>query len=205
MHRTQCVLHQDPDPHDDAFFERVSDMIEGASIDRFIFDFETEEELADGTHQLVWVDRHDQAVITLVKERHTGICYVVVEAIRAGDVRKIQRQLEAALDVASLETLQAEASTDLMRDPARLMRLALALGQRPPDATSAGLLRDALNHLAPRVRQAASQAIATLRWPGFIPDLEARLKGEPDPAAAESARKALSACRAAAELAQRRA
>jgi hypothetical protein len=205
MHRTQCVLHQDPDPHDDTFFQRVSDVIEGASFDRFIFDFETEEELADGTHQLVWVDRHEQAVVTLTKERHTGICYLTVEAVRAGDVRKLQRMIEAALDVATLETLQAEAATDLMRDPARLMRLAIALGPRPPDATSARLLRDGLNHLAPRVRTAAAQAIATTRWPGFIPDLEARLKGEPDPPTAESARKALAACRATAEVTQRRA
>jgi hypothetical protein len=205
MHRTQCVLHQDPDPHDDSFFERVSEVVERAFTDRFIFDFETEEELADGTHQLVWVDRHDQAVITLLKERNTGICYMVIEALRAGDVRKIQKVIELALDVASLETLQAEAGQNLLQDPARLLRLALAIGPRSPDATSARLLREGLNHLSPKVRQVGAQAIAASRWPGFIPDLEERLKGEPDAAAAESTRKALSACRQAAELSQRRA
>lgn len=206
MHRTQCVFNQDPDPKDDSFFEGVIEVIEGAFTDRFIFDFETEEELADGTHHLIWVDRHEQAVLTLVKEHESGICYLIIEALRAGDVRKIQRVIEDALDIASLETLQTEATQSQLQKPERLMRLALALGQRAPDATSARIFREAIKHPAPRVRQQAARSMATLRWPGFIDDLENQLKGEPDPAAFESAERALSACRQESErIVQRRA
>lgn len=194
MHQSQCVFAHDPNPEDAVFFDQLAEAIESLAAFGLFFDFEVEETLVDGTLQLIWVERSELAVLTLVKDGDSGVCYAILEASRRGDLRKMQRVLSDRLSVSSIAELQESASSGLMRDPTRLIRLAIAIYGHAPDSTTIGLIRAALQHRHPMVRRSAAQAAGLTSWAVFVPELESLLKGEPNPEVVLAAQYGARAC-----------
>jgi hypothetical protein len=193
MHRYTYVFADDPDPSDDAFFGQLDRAFGGLEALGYEFTFESEETFPDETQQLVWEEAEERVRATVIKDGVSGLCYLVLTAGRRADAREVFRALERMLEFASLEHLLAETPRRMLFHPIWLVKLALAAGDKPESHVLA-VLREGLTHQGPALRLHAAMAVAQVRWPAMIPDLEQLLKGEPDNRVRQMARQALEWC-----------
>jgi len=193
MHRQNLVFRDDPDPDDGAFFEGLMAAVNELNQIGYRFAFETEEHGVDEI-TMVWEDADELGVLTLVKDLDTEVCSMQVLGMRLADVRRIREHLEAHLDIVPIEELAERARTAVAREPTVLVKLAIAADDTvDPDLVP--VFQRALEHRLSPVRYYAAWAIAIVRWPRFIPDLESLLKLEPDEDVEAMAEQALAGCR----------
>lgn len=192
MHRIYSVFRDDLDPDDDVFFDELAAAFDDLALFGYHFEFESDEAF-DKTLQLVWAEVEELATASVIKERETGMCYLVITAGRRSDARLIQQTLAKSFDFAELEDLQRQAEKQLLWHPIWLVKMALAASHRR-DAHSVELIRGGLSHRSPNVRFHAALAAAHTRWSVLVPDLERLLKGEPDARTRQMAARALDLC-----------
>ncbi len=193
MHRARLILAGDPHPNDPEFFERVMAAVDATRHLNILFDFDSEEIDADGTHSLLWAERDELSTISLVKDMHTSLCVVTVTVPKAADLRKISEVLGEHLEFVSLPEMVESVRASIVREPEMLLKIATVAGPRA-DPDLVNIFVKALDHRLPGVRYYAAYAAARTLWPVFIPELERLLKLEPDEDVREMAEHALEGC-----------
>ncbi len=193
MHRDHLVLTGDPHPNEPEFFGRVMEAVDATRQLGILFDFNSEEIDADGTHRLLWSERDELSTISLVKDEQTSLCVVTVTVPKASDLRRISALLAQHLEFTDLPEMIGAVRDSVVREPEMLLKIATVAGSRP-DPEIVNLVVKALEHRLPGVRYYAAYAAARTLWAVFIPELERLLKLEPDDDVREMAEQALEGC-----------
>ena len=198
MHRVTLILRDDPDPNDDGFMDELDLGIVRLNREAMHFELEENEELADGTVQMLWVwDEDDDlyGTLTLVREEQPPICSLTVAAARSSHLRRVVALLEDSLSIIPLDELKVAARPKLLMDPASLLKLGQACSYFvSPDKDAVELIEAGLRHRSEKVRYCAVCAVWQTAWPVFIPPLEELLKGVMESEVRETALSALERC-----------
>lgn len=193
MHRFSYVFADDPDPEDDVFFSLLDDTLTGLEAVGYHFELEYDGSSGGDSYQLSWRDEELRASAAVVKDRDSGLCYLVTTSAKRADAIQIARALDEQIGFLSLETLQQEASRGMVFHSDRLIRMAIGADRRP-DSTSLKLIRQGFEHRSPTTRFHAAVAAGHTRWAELVPDLEELLCNEPDPSVRKAAHNALEGC-----------
>jgi len=145
------------------------------------------ETTSSGLRRVVLKAAGAEEEISLVTDDVAAAQYLMIESAESTVAAAFAERLRTALDVATFSDLFVKADTTFERDPAALVRLALASSDRA-DPEVIALLARARVHDAQEVRRAAIEALGLTQWPSAFEELWKSQRDDPDASLREFAR-----------------
>lgn len=196
MRQRYAVVREPADP--EVLFERVEDALDALSREHdLVFVYERTDEADPRLRVHVWREIRGRARVRLAEDDALRVRYLAVEGDSDATAAAAEEALRAAVPTVPPAELRERARRELDSDPDALVRAALGSGAFQAD--TAELVRAALAHPEPAVRQSAAMAAALTRWRQLEPELEAALAREDDPTAGALLRQAISDVRETSE------
>ena len=171
--------------------ERALDVVQDRTGLLFGFSHSDEQ---DGIEIYTWHELRDgSALIRLIDDPAIGTRYLLIEA-QSDDVASVLAQtLGEVLPVETIDRLRQQAQAEMDRQPAALIRLALATEHGGDSATLKLILRG-LRSDRVQTREAAITAAALTRSPPLVPELKRLEAAEEDEGLRRMIAQAISDC-----------